>query len=66
MNAKQICHVLILSAGTMGQQIALLCAWHGYQVVLYDLSPEILEQAIARITGLISCRTPPPIPRLWQ
>ena len=52
MNAKQICHVLILSAGTMGQQIALLCAWHGYQVSLYDLGTEILERALARITEL--------------
>jgi 3-hydroxybutyryl-CoA dehydrogenase len=52
MNAKQIRNVLVLGAGTMGQQIALLCAWHGYQVSLYDLGPEILERAIARITEL--------------
>jgi 3-hydroxybutyryl-CoA dehydrogenase len=52
MNAKQIRNVLVVGAGTMGQQIALLCAWHGYQVALYDLGPEILERASARITAL--------------
>jgi 3-hydroxybutyryl-CoA dehydrogenase len=52
MSVIEIRRVLVLGAGTMGQQIALLCAWHGYQVSLYDLGPEILERAIARITGL--------------
>ena len=44
MDAKQIRQILVLGAGTMGQQIALLCAWHGYQVSLYDLGPQLLEQ----------------------
>jgi 3-hydroxybutyryl-CoA dehydrogenase len=52
MDAKQIRNVLVLGAGTMGQQIALLCAWHGYRVSLYDLGTEILDRALARIRGL--------------
>jgi 3-hydroxybutyryl-CoA dehydrogenase len=52
MNTKEIRKVLMVGAGTMGQQIALICAWHGYQVALYDLRPEILESSIARIRAL--------------
>jgi 3-hydroxybutyryl-CoA dehydrogenase len=52
MDAQQIRNVLVVGAGTMGQQIALLCAWHGYQVSLYDLGTEILDRALARIAGL--------------
>lgn len=52
MNAKQIRRILVLGAGTMGQQISLQCAWHGYEVSLYDLGPEILERALARIREL--------------
>ena len=52
MNAEEIRKVLMVGAGTMGQQIALVCAWHGYQVALYDLRPEILEASVARIRAL--------------
>jgi 3-hydroxybutyryl-CoA dehydrogenase len=52
MNAEEIRKVLMVGAGTMGQQIALVCAWHGYQVALYDLRPEILEASVARIGEL--------------
>lgn len=52
MDAKQLRNVLVVGAGTMGQQIALVCAWHGYQVALYDLGPEILDRSIARITAM--------------
>jgi 3-hydroxybutyryl-CoA dehydrogenase len=38
MKLGDIRKVLILGAGTMGQQIGFMCAWHGYDVVLYDLS----------------------------
>ncbi len=41
--------VFIVGAGTMGQQIALQCAMHGYEVVLYDSVPEALEAAHAQI-----------------
>ena len=38
MNIDDIKKVLILGAGTMGQQIGLQCAMNGYEVVYYDLS----------------------------
>ncbi len=49
MRVDQVRRVLILGAGTMGQQIGLQCAMHGYAVTLYDISPEILNIAITRI-----------------
>jgi len=52
MTAEQIRKVLVVGAGTMGQQIALVCAWHGYQVALYDLRPEILDESVARTRAL--------------
>jgi 3-hydroxybutyryl-CoA dehydrogenase len=44
--------VLILGAGTMGQQIGLQCAMYGYDVVYYDLSQEILDSALKRVAKL--------------
>ncbi|MRR14731.1 3-hydroxyacyl-CoA dehydrogenase, partial [archaeon] len=38
MQLSDIRRVLILGAGTMGQQIGLICAMHGYDVVMYDIS----------------------------
>jgi 3-hydroxybutyryl-CoA dehydrogenase len=52
MNIGDIKRVLILGAGTMGQQIGLQCAMYGYEVVYYDLSQEILNKALRRITKL--------------
>jgi 3-hydroxybutyryl-CoA dehydrogenase len=52
MNLNEIKKVLILGAGTMGQQIGLQCAMNGYQVVYYDLSPEILDKALKRVAKL--------------
>jgi 3-hydroxybutyryl-CoA dehydrogenase len=49
MNAEDIRRVLVVGAGTMGQQIALQCAMHGCEVVVYDVSPEALARATARI-----------------
>jgi 3-hydroxyacyl-CoA dehydrogenase len=40
--------VCILGAGTMGLQISLMSSWAGYEVVVYDISPESLKQAPAR------------------
>lgn len=45
MEVSDIKNVLVIGAGTMGQQIALQCATHGYDVVLYDLAPEMLTKA---------------------
>ncbi len=52
MKLSEIRRVLVLGAGTMGQQIGFLCASHGYRVVLYDLSSEILDSALKRIEKL--------------
>ncbi len=41
--------VLILGAGTIGQQIGLQCAMHGYEVIVYDIAPDALEAARAQI-----------------
>jgi len=52
MKIEDIKRVLILGAGSMGQQIGLQCAIHGYEVVYYDLSQEILDKALRRIAKL--------------
>lgn len=54
MKLSDIRKVLILGAGTMGQQIGLQCAMSGYSVVYYDLSEEILENAVKRVAKLAS------------
>lgn len=41
--------ILVAGAGTMGQQISLQCATHGFTVHLYDVSEEVLPQAMLRI-----------------
>ena len=57
MKIEDIKRVLILGAGTMGQQIGFLCAMHRYDVVFYDLSQEILDKALRRIAKLGSWYT---------
>jgi 3-hydroxybutyryl-CoA dehydrogenase len=52
MKIDDIRRVLILGAGTMGQQIGLQCAMYGYDVVYYDLSQEILDKALKRVAKL--------------
>jgi len=54
MKIEDIKRVLILGAGTMGQQIGLQCAIYGYEVIFYDLNQEILDKAFNRITKLAS------------
>jgi len=43
---EKIQHVLIVGAGTMGQQIGYQCAACGLDVTLYDTSKEVLEKAL--------------------
>ncbi len=52
MKLSDIRKVLILGAGTMGQQIGLQCAMNGYRTVYYDLSREILDKAMKRVDKL--------------
>ena len=49
MKIDDIQRILIVGAGTMGQQIGLQCAMHGYQVSIYDIDPEMLDTATAQI-----------------
>ena len=48
MRIEEVRRVLILGAGTMGQEIGLQCAMHGYDVVLYDIAAEKLDIAAGR------------------
>ncbi len=49
MAIEEVRRVTIVGAGTMGQQIGFQCAGHGYDVVLYDIDPAVLEAASGRI-----------------
>ncbi len=49
MNIDEIRNVFVLGAGTMGQQIALQCGMHGYDVTVYDASPDALRAAAGKI-----------------
>ncbi len=44
--------VLIIGAGTMGQQVGFLCAAKGFDTTIYDLSQPILDNAYASIEKL--------------
>jgi 3-hydroxybutyryl-CoA dehydrogenase len=52
MELKDIKKVLILGAGTMGQQIGFVCAMHEYNVTLYDISDDILKASMQRMEKL--------------
>jgi 3-hydroxybutyryl-CoA dehydrogenase len=49
MQINDVRRVLIIGSGTMGQQIGLQCATHGYEVVMYDIDLGALESGMARI-----------------
>jgi 3-hydroxybutyryl-CoA dehydrogenase len=49
MKIDDVRRVLIIGSGTMGLQIGLQCATHGYEVVLYDVDPAALETGSQRI-----------------
>lgn len=57
MNAEDIRRVLVVGAGTMGQQIALQCAMHGFDVALYDVDGAALDRALARVRGFADSLT---------
>ena len=59
MRVEDIRRVVMVGAGTMGQQIAFQCAGHGFDVVLYDVGPEALRSATVgncRAMRMDSCR----------
>ena len=49
MQVDDVRRVMVLGAGTMGRQIALQCAAHGYEVVLSDTEAAMREAAPQRI-----------------
>ncbi len=49
MELKDVKKVLVVGAGTMGQQIAFQCAAHDYSVTIYDIAAESLEKAPQRL-----------------
>ena len=49
MRIDDVRTVLIVGAGTMGQQIGLQCAMYGYNVTLYDISQSALRAATERV-----------------
>src|SRR5690606_28114000 len=53
MNIKT---VGVVGAGTMGRGIAHLAAMSGYNVLLYDLGQDILDNAVASLSKLMDSR----------
>ena len=51
MKADEIRRVLVVGSGTMGQQIAAVCAIHGLEVALNDVSAGALEKGVEGIRG---------------
>lgn len=49
MTETPIERVLIIGSGTMGQQIGLQCATHGYRVMLYDIDSSKLDSAMQQL-----------------
>lgn len=54
MKAEEIQKVLIIGAGTMGQQIGWICAVHGLAVTIHDIGPDFLHAARDGIKKLSS------------
>ena len=52
MKVEDINTVLVVGSGNMGQQIGFQCAVSGLDVVLYDISAEMLEKAMDRVGKL--------------
>jgi len=53
MKIEEIHTILVIGAGTLGGQIALQCAMHGFEVNLYDISSEALDQGLQLIHGYV-------------
>ena len=52
MKIEEVKKVLIIGAGTMGQQIGFQCARHDFDVALYDVAQDVLEKSTARLEKL--------------
>ena len=49
MEIGDVRRVLVVGSGTMGLQIGLQCATHGYDVAMYDLEPAALDAGARRM-----------------
>jgi 3-hydroxybutyryl-CoA dehydrogenase len=56
MNADDIRTVFIVGAGSMGQQIAMQCATHGYDVIVYDVKQQALDEGDRRVREFFDLR----------
>ncbi len=54
MDIKDVKKVLLLGAGTMGQQISVPCSLAGYEVVIYDINKDALNKAMKRIPEIFN------------
>lgn len=54
MDIQEVRRILIIGAGTMGQEIGLQCAAHGYDVVIHDIAAGALEAAKGRIAAWLA------------
>lgn len=54
MKVEDIHRVMIIGVGTMGTQIGLQCAMHGYEVTLYDIAPKMLENSLEQIKAFVA------------
>ncbi len=52
MKVEEIKKVLIIGAGTMGQQIGFQCALNGLEVALYDVEQDVLDKSLKRLERL--------------
>ena len=52
MKIDEVRRILTIGAGTMGHQIGFLCAVNGFDVVVYDVAPDIFEATRKRLAQL--------------
>ncbi|MCB2148233.1 MAG: 3-hydroxyacyl-CoA dehydrogenase [Deltaproteobacteria bacterium] len=52
MKIDEVRRILTIGAGTMGHQIGFLCAMNGYDVVVYDVAPDIFETTRKRLAQI--------------
>nr|WP_299040464.1 3-hydroxyacyl-CoA dehydrogenase [uncultured Psychrobacter sp.] len=45
-------NVTVAGSGVLGYQIAFQAAYHGFNVIVYDISDEVLEQAKSKFEGM--------------
>ncbi len=53
MKIDDVKKVLVLGAGTMGEQIAVQCAMHGFDVAVYDIRADALEKMTANMKKVL-------------